>query len=113
MAGHLQPHAAGEQLGSELTKHPTKWAFLGLSFALFIGLLPASYYALGPGTTQAKHHRVEQEILSRQPGSEAILHRFDELEKQISDSRSRTLRNTGIVWLTVSGIAMAGWFKLK
>jgi hypothetical protein len=113
MAGHFQAQAPLERIGGELAKHPTKWAFLGLTIALFIGLLPAAYYSFGPGTAQAKHNRVEQEILSRQPGSEEILRRFDELEKQISNSRSRNLRNTGILWFAVTGIAMAGWFKLR
>lgn len=113
MAGHIQGPNPKEQNDGGFNKNPTKWAFLGLAFALLIGLLPAAYYALGPGTAQAKHHRVEQEILSRQPGSEEILRRFDELERQIDNARSRSFRNTGIIWITISAIAMGGWFKLK
>jgi len=111
-AGSFEARNAEVRVGGDLRKKPMNRAFLGLGFALFIGLLPASYYAFGPGASAAKQCRVEQEILSRQPGTEEILQRFDELDTQVVAHRDRALRNTAIVWLAVAGIAMAGWYKI-
>jgi hypothetical protein len=51
-------------------------------------------------------------VLSRQPGTEEILHQFDELDEQVSRSRDRSLRNIALVWATTSIAAMAGWYKV-
>ena len=80
--------------------------------AFLLGLLPAAYYALGPGSADARELRVRQEVLSRQPGTEEILHQFDELDEQVSRSRDRSLRNIALVWATTSIAAMAGWYKV-
>jgi hypothetical protein len=91
---------------------PAKRAFLGLLFALVLGFLPAAYYCFGPGSTLARKLRVEQELLSRQPGTEEIVRRFDELDAQVGDSHDKTTRNTAIVWVAVAGVAMLGWYKV-
>jgi hypothetical protein len=91
---------------------PAKRAFLGLLFAVVLGFLPAAYYCFGPGATFARKLRVEQELLSRQPGTEEIIRRFDELDAQVGESRDKTTRNTAIVWVAVAGVAMLGWYKL-
>ena len=111
-AGQFQSRNTELRVGGDLRKNPAKRAFVGLGFALFIGLLPAAYYAFGPGASAAKQCRVEQEILSRQPGTEEILQRFDELDTQVARHRDRAIRNTAIVWIAVTGIAMAGWYKV-
>jgi hypothetical protein len=49
MAGHFQVRTPEERISGELSKHPAKWAFLGLALALFIGFLPATVRAFdGP-----------------------------------------------------------------
>jgi hypothetical protein len=97
---------------ANLRDQPARRAFIGLAIALVLGLLPAAYYAFGPGSADARELRVRQEVLSRQPGTEDILHQFDELDEQVSRARDRSLRNIALVWATTSAAAMAGWYKL-
>jgi hypothetical protein len=97
---------------ANLRNQPAKRAFIGLAVAFLLGLLPAAYYAFGPGSADAREFRVRQEVLSRQPGTEEILHQFDELDEQVSRSRDRSLRNIALVWATTSIAAMAGWYKV-
>jgi hypothetical protein len=96
----------------DFKRKPAKRAFLGLVFALVLGFLPAAYYCFGPGTAEVRRLRVEQELLSRQPGTEEIVRRFDELDGQVGDAHDRSSRNTAIVWLAVTGVAMFGWYKI-
>jgi hypothetical protein len=91
---------------------PAKRAFLGLSFALVLGFLPAAYYCFGPGGTEAHHLRLEQEVLSRQTGTEDTLRVFDDLDLQVKVAHERSSRNTAVVWLAVTGVAMFGWYKV-
>jgi len=91
---------------------PAKRAFLGLAFALVLGLMPAAYYCFGPGSSEVRKLRVEQELLSRQPGTEEIIHRFDELDVQVGQAHDGSTRNTAIVWFAVAGVAMLGWYKI-
>jgi hypothetical protein len=97
---------------ANLRNQPAKRAFIGLAVAFLLGLLPAAYYAFGPGSADARELRVRQEVLSRQPGTEEILHQFDELDEQVNRSRDRSLRNIALVWATTSIAAMAGWYKV-
>jgi hypothetical protein len=97
---------------ANLRNQPAKRAFIGLAVAFLLGLLPAVYYAFGPGSADARELRVRQEVLSRQPGTEEILHQFDELDEQVNRSRDRSLRNIALVWATTSIAAMAGWYKV-
>jgi len=97
---------------ANLRDRPAKRAFIGLAVAFLLGLLPAAYYAFGPGSADARELRVRQEVLSRQPGTEEILHQFDELDEQVTRSRDRSLRNIALVWAATSVAAMAGWYKV-
>ena len=97
---------------ANLRDRPAKRAFIGLAVAFLLGLLPAAYYAFGPGSADARELRVRQEVLSRQPGTEEILHQFDELDLQVIRSRDRSLRNIALVWAATSAAAMAGWYKV-
>jgi hypothetical protein len=83
-----------------------------LLFALVLGFLPAVYYCFGPGTAEVSKLRVEQELLSRQPGTEEIMRRFDELDVQVDDAHSQSTRKTSIVWVAVASVAMLGWYKI-
>jgi hypothetical protein len=97
---------------ANLRDQPAKRAFIGLGVAVLLGLLPATYYAFGPGAAEARELRVRQEVLSRQPGTEEILHQFDELDEQVNRSRDRSTRNIALVWAATSMAAMAGWYKV-
>jgi hypothetical protein len=91
---------------------PAKRAFVGLTFALVLGFLPAAYYCFGPGGTDTHRLRLEQEVLSRQTGTEDNLRVFDDLDGQVTASHERASRNTAIVWVAVTGVAMLGWYKI-
>jgi hypothetical protein len=97
---------------ANLRDQPAKRAFIGLAVAVVLGLLPAAYYAFGPGSANARELRVRQEVLSRQPGTEEIMHQFDELEEQVNRSRDASFRNIALVWAATSIAAMAGWYKV-
>ena len=91
---------------------PAKRAFLGLLFAVVLGFLPAVYYCFGPGAAEVRKVRVEQELLGRQPGTEEILKRFDQLDGQVGDLHDQASRNTAIVWFAVASVSMLGWYKI-
>lgn len=91
---------------------PARRAFVGLTFALVLGFLPAAYYCFGPGGTEVHRLRLEQEVLSRQTGTEDNLRVFDDLDGRVVASHERTSRNTAIVWVAVTGVAMLGWYKI-
>jgi hypothetical protein len=55
---------------------------------------------------------VRQEVLARQPGTDEIVHQFDELDEQVTLTRERSLRNIALVWAATSMAAMAGWYKV-
>jgi hypothetical protein len=107
----MEEKATGFHVG-DFRRKPAKRAFLGLVFALVLGFLPAVYYCFGPGTTDVRKLRVEQELLSRQPGTEELMRRFDELDIQVGDAHSQSTRNTAIVWMAVTSVAMLGWYKI-
>jgi hypothetical protein len=107
----MEAQAAGFHVG-DFRRAPAKRAFLGMVFALVLGFLPAVYYCFGPGTTEVRKLRVEQELLSRQPGTEEIMRRFDELDAQVGDAHGQSTRNTSIVWVAVASVAMLGWYKI-
>jgi hypothetical protein len=95
-----------------LRSKPAKRAFLGMLFALVIGFLPAAYYCFGPGAAEVRKVRVEQELLGRQPGTEEIIKRFDQLDRQVGDLHDQATRNTAIVWFAVASVSMLGWYKI-
>jgi len=111
VASKMEAQAEGFHVG-DFHRKPAKRAFLGLVFSLVLGFLPAAYYCFGPGTTDVRRIRVEQELLSRQPGTEEIMRQFDELDSQVGDAHNRSTRNTTIVWVAVASVAMLGWYKI-
>ena len=96
----------------DLRRKPAKRAFFGMAFALVLGFLPAVYYCFGPGAAEVRKLRVEQELLSRQPGTEEIIRRFDQLDGQVGDLHDTATRNTAIVWIAVTSVSMLGWYKI-
>jgi hypothetical protein len=111
VASKMAADAAVLRVGN-LRGKPAKRAFIGLLLALVLGFLPAVYYCFGPGAAEARKFRVEQELLSRQPGTEEIMRRFDELDAQVIVSHNQSSRNTAIVWFAVASVAMLGWYKV-
>jgi hypothetical protein len=110
-ANRMEKKSEGIRLGDFRGK-PAKRAFLGLTLTLVLGFLPAAYYCFGPGTTETRRLRVEQEVLSRQPGTEDTLKVFDDLDLQVRTAHEKASRNTAIVWIAVTGVAMLGWYKI-
>ncbi len=96
----------------DLRRKPTKRAFLGLVFALVLGFLPAVYYCFGPGAAEVRKVRVEQELLSRQPGTEEVLKRFDQLDGQVGDLHEQATQKMAILWVAVASVSMLGWYKI-
>ncbi len=111
LAQGLENRSVPTRVG-DFRSSPAKRAFAGLGLALLLGLLPAAYLAFGPGASRVRQLRVEQEVLSRQPGTEQMLRRFDELEELVSQARDSSLRNTAVVWAAVSAAAMFGWYRI-
>jgi hypothetical protein len=99
-------------VGEGLRRQPAKRAFLGLALSLVLGFLPAVYYCFGPGAAEVRKLRTEQELLSRQPGTEEIMRRFDQLDGQVIGMHETATRNTGIVWIAVATVSMLGWYKI-
>jgi len=110
-ANRMEQNAEGFRLGDFRGK-PARRAFLGLSLTLLLGFVPAAYYCFGPGTTETRRLRVEQEVLSRQPGTEDNLRVFDDLDVQVRTAHEKSSRNTAIVWFAVTGVGMLGWYKM-
>lgn len=110
-ASKMEAQAVGRQ-GGDLRRKPAKRAFLGLAFSLVLGFLPTVYYCFGPGKTEVRRLRVEQELLSSQPGTEEVMRQFDELDAQVGDAHTQATRNTTIVWVAVASVAMLGWYKI-
>ncbi len=90
---------------------PPKRASVGLAVALAIGLIPAAAYAVRVGARQVHELRGEQEILSRKPGTDESLRRFDAINGAVDASPRRSLRNTALLWAVVSGGVLAGWYR--
>ena len=111
VAAKMMADAAPVHVG-DLRRKPAKRAFLGLAFSLVLGFLPAVYYCFGPGAAEVRKVRVEQELLSRQPGTEEILKRFDQLDKQVGDLHNTATRNTAIVWVAVASVSMLAWYRI-
>ncbi len=111
VANKMETEAAEFHVG-DLRRKPARRAFLGLLFALILGFLPAVYYCLGPGTAEVRKLRVEQELLSRQPGTDEIMHRFDDLDLQVGEAHDQSTRKTTVVWVAVASVAMLGWYKI-
>jgi hypothetical protein len=111
VASKIEAQADGFHVG-DFRRKPAQRAFYGLLFSLVLGFLPAVYYCFGPGTMEVRRLRVEQELLSRQPGSEEIMRQFDAFDAQVGQAHNRSTRNTAIVWVAVASVAMLGWYKI-
>jgi hypothetical protein len=110
LSAALEAKAAGIRIAS--FDNAIKRAFAGLGLALVIGFIPAAYHAFRVGARDIHRLRGEQELLSRKPATEEIVQRFNELNTTVDNAASRATRTTGIVWLVVSGLALAGWYRV-
>jgi hypothetical protein len=107
MTAEAAPFHAGD-----LRRSPAKRAFLGLALSLVLGFLPTVYYCFGPGAADVRKVRVDQELLSRQPGTEDVLKRFEDLDGQVGELHDKASQKMAIVWVTVSSVCMLGWYKI-
>jgi hypothetical protein len=96
----------------EFEDSPVKRAFIGLAIALVMGFIPAAYHALGMGSREMRRLREEQEMVSRRAATEEIARRFEELDATVGVTKSRYMRNTGLLWVVISGGALVGWYRL-
>jgi hypothetical protein len=96
----------------EFDDQPIKRAFIGLAIALVMGFIPAAYHALGMGSREMRRLREEQEMVSRRPATEEIARRFEEIDATVGATKSRYMRNTGLIWVMVTGGALFGWYRL-
>jgi hypothetical protein len=55
--------------------------------------------------------RSEQTLLSEKTGTEENMRRFDQLEDMVASGHWKALRNTLIIWVAISGVTMAAWYK--
>jgi hypothetical protein len=110
LSAHLEARAAGIKVAS--FDNGLKRAFAGLGLALVVGFIPAAYHAFRMGKRDIHRLRDEQEILSRKPATEELLQRFNELNTTVDNATDRATRTTGIVWLVVSGLTIAGWYRI-
>jgi hypothetical protein len=97
---------------AQFEDEPIKRAFIGLAIALVIGFLPAAYHALGVGSREMHRLREEQEVVSRKAATEEIARKFEELDASVGATKSRYMRNTGLIWIVVTGGALVGWYRL-
>jgi ABC-type branched-subunit amino acid transport system ATPase component len=56
--------------------------------------------------------RDEQEVLSRRTGTAETLQRYDDLEEAVGRAHKKSIRNTALIWFTLSGVSLAVWFKV-
>ena len=110
LSAAIEAQAAGIKIAE--FDSPIKRAFLGLALAVVIGFIPAAYHAFRVGARDIHRLRDEQELLSRKPATEEIVQRFQELNTSVDNAASRATRTTGIVWFVVTGLALAGWYKV-
>jgi hypothetical protein len=102
----------GKHPGDGLRAHPARRALLGLLFALVLGFLPAAYYSRQVVAVEVDRLRTEQRDLSRGPGNDKRIRRFDEIEQLLAQNRHVTTRNTLIIWLAASGVLLVSWYRL-
>lgn len=98
--------------GSALRADPVKRAFIGLTVALVVGFLPAAYQTFARGAGEVRRLRAEQEILSGKPATEAVTLHWETLDQQVNQAHHDSAQTTAILWLLVTGGALAGWYRV-
>jgi len=96
----------------DVRRDPVKRALAGLVFSLFIGFVPAAYYTYGVSGGEVQRIRARQGELSEQPGTPQALEEFDRLNGAVARVRHRGMIGSATLWVLVSGIAGAGFFRL-
>jgi hypothetical protein len=111
VAARIATQAQGVKI-ADFGEDATRRALIGMGVALVVGLIPAAYHALRMGARDIHRLRDEQELLSRKPATDETLARFDAIESDVKRTKSRAMRNTGLVWLVVAGGTLVGWYRL-
>jgi hypothetical protein len=111
LARQMERNAIGFKLLA-LRDDPPKRAFLGLTIALLIGMVPALWHALAIGRSEVLDLRTRQEVLSTKVGTDAVRKEFHAIDAAVHEAHGKHRRNTAIVWVIVSGGALFGWYRL-
>lgn len=98
--------------GSALRADPVKHAFIGLAVALAVGFLPAAYQTFARGAGEMRRLRAEQGILSGKPATEAVTIHWETLDQQVKQAHHDSAQTTALIWLLVTGGALAGWYRV-
>ena len=96
----------------EVRRDPIKRALAGLGFALLIGFVPAAYYTYGVSGSEVERIRARQAELSQQAGTPPVLEEFGRLDGDVARVRRRGMIGSAVLWVLVSGLAGAGFFRL-
>ncbi len=97
---------------SDIRRDPMKRALAALAFALLIGFVPAAYYTYGVSGSEVERIRARQAELSQQAGTPPVLEEFGRLDGQVARVRRRGMIGSAVLWVLVSGLAGAGFFRL-
>jgi hypothetical protein len=111
MSADMEDEARGVKV-ADFENSPVKRAFMGLAIALVVGFIPAAYHSLRIGARELHRLRDEQEMLSRKPATEEIVRQFQELDTQVGEAKNKSMRNTGLLWVVVTGGTLIGWYRL-
>jgi hypothetical protein len=103
---------AGTWGWSDVRRDPIKRALAGLALALIIGFVPAAYYTYGVSGSEVGRIRARQAELSQQPGTPSVLEEFGRLDGDVARVRRRGMIGSAVLWVLVSGLAAAGFFRL-
>jgi hypothetical protein len=93
-------------------RDPIKHALVGLVMALLIGFVPAAYYTYGVSGSEVGRIRARQAELSQQPGTPSVLEEFSRLDGDVARVRRRGMIGSAVLWVLVSGLVAAGFFRL-
>ncbi len=96
----------------KLRDDPVRHAFYGLAIALLMGLLPAAFHALAVGNPEVTTLRAEQAKLSDQIGTEKVIARYHDLDKQAREKHDTNFRITALIWIVGGGLGVFAWHKI-
>ena len=104
---------AGTWGWSDVRRDPIKRALAGLVFALLIGFVPAAYYTYGVSRQRGgADPRAPDRALAAVRAQPSVLDEFGRLDGDVARVRRRGMIGSAVLWVLVSGLAAAGFFRL-
>jgi uncharacterized membrane protein YidH (DUF202 family) len=98
--------------GSSFRDDPVRRSFWGLVVALFVGFLPAAYYARWSNRDTLLALRARQGHVSSLPATRESLARFDELDAAVDTAHRRGAERTLLIWMLGTSIAGVVWTRI-